>query len=77
MRCLAKTPQVVRPAEVLDHIVALDNGGPDFDADNGQNRQGLCVECHEVKTREDFGQRKPKRIGLDGYPVEEEAEHGT
>lgn len=68
---MRKNPQVVRLAEVLDHIVALENGGPDFDTDCGQNRQGLCVECHEVKTREDFGYRTPQRIGVDGYPVEE------
>ncbi len=33
-------------ATVLDHIVALENGGSDTDA----NRQGLCTDCHSAKT---------------------------
>lgn len=44
----------VRLAEHLDHIVALTNGGDDFDRDNGQNRQGLCIPCHDAKTDEDL-----------------------
>lgn len=31
----------VRLATQLDHIVALVNGGRDFDKDHGKNRQGL------------------------------------
>lgn len=42
-------------ATQLDHIVALANGGKDFDADGGKNRQGLCDDCHDVKTRADLG----------------------
>jgi 5-methylcytosine-specific restriction endonuclease McrA len=58
-------------ATQLDHIVALANGGKDFDADDGKNRQGLCDECHELKTAADLGYtHKPKRvIGLDGFPI--------
>ena len=35
-----------RVAQVLDHIVPLADGG----TDTPENRQGLCVECHTVKT---------------------------
>lgn len=58
----------VRLATELDHIVALVNGGLDFDQDSGQNRQGLCFDCHEDKTRSDLGQRVKKRVGADGWP---------
>lgn len=58
----------VRLATELDHIVALVNGGLDFDQDKGKNRQGLCFDCHEDKTRSDLGQRVKKRVGADGWP---------
>ena len=62
----------VRLATQLDHIVALENGGTDFDKPG--NRQGLCDACHEVKTARDLGHRSKRRIGLDGFPVEEGGE---
>jgi 5-methylcytosine-specific restriction endonuclease McrA len=54
----------------LDHIVALHKGGPDTDA----NLQGLCDDCHEVKTRKDMGYTgpRPQRIGLDGFPIDDD-----
>ena len=58
----------VRLATELDHIVALTNGGMDFDKDPS-NAQGLCSACHEDKTRADLGQRVKKQVGLDGWPV--------
>ena len=65
--CVAcKAKGKVTPAVEVDHIVALVNGGED----NHENRQALCKECHEAKTRRDLGQRERPRIGLDGWPVE-------
>ena len=63
----------VTAATQLDHIIALTNGGPDFDRDEGKNRQGLCNECHRKKTAEDqgFTYTPTKTIGLDGWPVGE------
>jgi 5-methylcytosine-specific restriction protein A len=61
--CLAKG--IYTAATVSDHIIALVNGG----LEDESNRQSLCVPCHEVKTREDLGQRVKPTIGLDGYPV--------
>lgn len=62
--CTAKG--VVRAATVVDHIVALVNGGTDDDS----NVQSLCRWHHEAKTREDLGQRQRAEVGTDGWPVE-------
>ena len=62
----------VTDAKELDHIIALDNGGPDFDVDEGLNRQGLCEPCHEIKTNIDLGHKPRIVTGIDGWPVEEQ-----
>lgn len=55
-----------RPWTQLDHIVPIDAGGKDDD----DNRQGLCDECHDAKTRDDMGYLPPKpTIGADGWPT--------
>ena len=47
----------------VDHILALDDGGPDTD-DNCQvlcvhmDQQGRKVGCHDTKTRRDMGYRQ-------------------
>jgi 5-methylcytosine-specific restriction protein A len=66
-RCEAKG--LVALAEVLDHIVALCNGGSD---DDPNNWQGLCIPCHKDKTAEDLGQKVKVAVGLDGWPVSRE-----
>lgn len=58
---------IVRLATQLDHITALVNGGQDFNADGGQNRQGLCEPCHAAKTRSDM------RMGSGGWVDDDEA----
>ena len=60
----------VTVATELDHIVALVNGGLDFDQDDGLNRQGLCKAHHARKTAADLGYEYIERceIGLDGWP---------
>ena len=70
VRCQAKSPRRVSIATELDHIVALTNGGKDFDVDGGSNRQGLCEPCHAEKTAEDLGYQHRPAIGADGYPVD-------
>lgn len=55
----------VTPATEVDHIVALVNGG----ADDMDNLQPLCAECHKDKTRGDLGQTS-KACDLNGYPVD-------
>jgi 5-methylcytosine-specific restriction protein A len=59
----------VRMATQLDHIVALDNGGKDFDRDHGRNRQGLCEDCHRTKTAADLG-HKVKGCDVTGRPLD-------
>lgn len=38
-------------ATEVDHIVPLSKGGPD----SAHNKQGLCRECHRLKTLADGG----------------------
>jgi hypothetical protein len=51
--------------------VPLYKGGPDFDVDEEKNRQGLCDDCHDDKTREDYGLEPRPHIGPDGWPTDE------
>ena len=61
----------LRIATELDHIVALVNGGLDFNRDDCSNRQSLCEDCHKAKTASDLGHRYTPRhgCGQDGWPV--------
>lgn len=52
-------------ATQLDHIIALDNGGPDIES----NLQGLCDECHVIKTAKDFGHVERHGADASGAPV--------
>lgn len=42
----------------VDHIVAIVNGGTDFDE---KNLQILCMDCHKVKTKEDMRLHRTKK----------------
>lgn len=54
----------VTAAIVPDHIVPLAKGGTEDDS----NIQCLCGPCHYDKTRADFGQRRVRETGADGWP---------
>ena len=57
----------------VDHILPICKGGTDIRT----NLQGACEECHEEKTRKDLGIKKKQiRIGIDGYPIENEHKGG-
>jgi 5-methylcytosine-specific restriction enzyme A len=62
--CLAETPPRITPATVPDHIKPLAKGGTDTD----DNIRCLCEAHHRIRTAEQFGHRKPVRIGDDGWP---------
>ncbi len=55
-----------KPSVEVDHIVPLCKGG----TDERSNLQGVCLACHEEKTRIDLGIKEKIQIGLDGYPIE-------
>ena len=58
------------PSAQVDHIKPISKGG----TDERDNLQGICLECHEDKTRKDLGIKKKKqnRVGFDGYPILDE-----
>ncbi len=60
---------VVRVWTQLDHIIALDNGGLDVES----NLQGLCDECHTIKTAKDLGHVLTSGADASGLP--QRAEH--
>lgn len=60
-----KAEGVIRPADVVDHIVPLAKGGEDTDA----NCRSLCNEHHTERTAEQFGHKRKVAIGADGWPV--------
>jgi len=56
----------IRAASTPDHIIPLAKGGTDTD----DNIRCLCAECHDKRTREQFGLRPPKQAtGSDGWPL--------
>ena len=58
----------VARATVVDHIVALMNGGDDSD----DNKQCLCHACHEIKSRIDKGERQVTECAQDGLPTSDD-----
>lgn len=56
-------------ATELDHIIAITNGGEDS-PNPFVNRQGLCKEHHDKKTKIDLNYKPRVKIGLDGFPIE-------
>ncbi|MDR8396986.1 HNH endonuclease [Paraburkholderia sp. USG1] len=73
-RILDRDPVCVRCLEqdrtslsvIVDHVVPLDHGGTDAD----DNLRGLCLDCHDAVTRDQFGYRERRAFGPDGLPVD-------
>lgn len=63
VHCHAKG--IIKLATELDHIKPLQDGGT-YDS---LNLQGLCSECHKVKTAIDLGYKKQITFGIDGWPI--------
>lgn len=53
----------------LDHIKAIENGGVDS-THYLENRQGLCIEHHALKTRIDNGWAPHGGADADGWPTD-------
>lgn len=51
------------PAREVDHITPKAQDG----ADDYENLQAICTDCHKVKTRAEKSRRPV--IGADGWPV--------
>lgn len=62
----------IAEATEWDHIVPLHKGGQDIE----KNLQGLCHDCHAVKTAQDMGYELKPRIGVDGWPVPSAPDRG-
>jgi len=61
-----------RPSEEADHVLALSLGG----TDTVDNMQGLCKQCHRIKSRADKRKayrarrrREIRKVGMDGFPA--------
>lgn len=67
--CFAHTPPRLVLATELDHIVPLHKGGKDI----ASNKQGLCDPCHLAKSILERGRQQAQKVGLDGYPIEDES----
>ena len=63
----------VTPATEVDHIIPKAKGG----ADTLENTQSACTPCHRAKTATEAAEaqgrkvRQRRRIGLDGYPLDD------
>ena len=55
----------VTVAKAVDHITPKAKGG----TDDMDNLQAICDPCHIEKTAKDEGWKRPRTVGLDGYPV--------
>ena len=56
---------IAKAAVELDHIKPLHQGGTNDDA----NLQGLCVECHRIKTATERVARQRARFDSSGMPI--------
>ncbi len=67
--CFRASPRRTTIATAVDHIVSKAKGGTDDRA----NLQSICMPCHGRKSIEEGGgkPRRRKRIGADGWPVDE------
>jgi 5-methylcytosine-specific restriction protein A len=54
-------------AHAVDHIKPKAKGGTD---DLG-NLQAICRSCHFDKTLRDQGRRRKRRIGIDGWAIDD------
>lgn len=68
VHCEREDPPRYTAATQVDHIVALANGGSDFDIDP-DNAQSLCDEHHERKTATDLGYVQRTECDAAGMPI--------
>jgi 5-methylcytosine-specific restriction endonuclease McrA len=54
-------------ADHADHILAVTEGGAEYDVSNGQ---GACTHCHNIKTREEIQRGRARSYGRAKHPTE-------
>jgi 5-methylcytosine-specific restriction protein A len=62
-----KARAILKPAVHVDHILDIKKGGAWFD---WSNLQGLCPECHSIKTARDEGKTVHMGCDVDGNPID-------
>ena len=60
---------IVRLAQELDHVSPLAQGADDADESNWAS---LCKACHAEKSLRERGFRPRVKIGISGWPVDDE-----
>lgn len=68
--CEQEQPPRYTVGTQVDHIVALTNGGRDFDVD-ALNAQTLCDAHHERKTAQDMGYMQRTECDTAGMPIDQ------
>lgn len=59
---ICQNVQCLRPAEVVDHIIPILEGGSEW---KSKNLKSYCRSCHDKKSRRDVRRQKQKRIRND------------
>ncbi len=66
--CLHAKPSRITAAAAVDHIVCKARNG----TDDPSNLRAICRACHLKKTLFDSGKKRWPRIGLSGWPIDDD-----
>lgn len=66
-RCQLRLPGCEGYADHADHILAVAEGGAEYDPANGQ---GACHHCHSIKTAEETARGRQRHYGRAKHPTE-------
>jgi 5-methylcytosine-specific restriction protein A len=67
-RCQIQAPGCEGTADHADHILAVTEGGAEYDVSNGQ---GACTHCHAIKTGEERQRGRDRTYGRAKHPTEQ------
>jgi 5-methylcytosine-specific restriction enzyme A len=67
-RCQIQLPGCEGTADHADHILAVTEGGAEYDVNNGQ---GACTHCHSVKTHDETQRGRARSYGRGKHPHEQ------
>jgi 5-methylcytosine-specific restriction enzyme A len=66
-RCQIQAPGCEGTADHADHILAVTEGGAEYDVSNGQ---GACTHCHNIKTHDETQRGRARSYGRARHPTE-------